>query len=315
MPINASIHYFNAEQEYHEAHTREQKLKALKKMLATAPKHKGAEKLLKQIKQKIAKLKYAKEPVLAKGGGKSLAVKKEGAAQIVFVGGPNSGKSYILEKLSGAPVEQRDYPFSTKMPEIRMIDIDGAKLQGVEVPAIYDGFYEKDNGPEVFAIIRNADFVVLVVDGRRDVRAEIATTHSEFRKADIELTRERSGHKDMTVFVPALILVNYQPDFSGSLNHLEAINYKDSQVRNIIQTIWAHIPKIRVYTKTGGVVASKPVVMRKNSTIIELAERVHKDFVSNFKYARIWGSGSFPGQQVGTDYILKDKDVVEIYTS
>ena len=156
---------------------------------------------------------------------------------------------------------------------------------------------------------------MLVVDGRRDVRAEIAAAHSEFRNADIELTKARSGHKDMTVFIPALILVNYQPDFSGSLGNVEAINYKDSQAKNIIQTIWEHIPKIRVYTKTGGKVARKPVVMKKNSTVVELAEHVHKDFVSNFKYARIWGSGSFPGQQVGTDYVLKDKDVVEIYTS
>jgi len=315
MPINATIHYYNAEQEYHEAQTKEQKLRALKKMLATAPKHKGAEKLLKQIKTKIAKLKYAKAPVIAKGGGKSLSVKKEGAAQIAFVGGPNSGKSYVLEKLSGAGVEQKNYPFSTKVPEIRMIDIDGAKLQGVEVPAIYPGFYEKDNGPETFSIIRNSDFVVLVIDGRRDVRAEVASTHSEFEKADIELTRERSGYKDMTIYIPALILVNYQPDFSGKLNRLDVINYKDSQVQQIIQTIWEHIPKIRVYTKTGGVVASKPVVMRKDSTIRELAQHVHKDFVKNFKYAKIWGSGSFLGQQVGTDYVLKDKDVVELYTN
>ena len=196
-----------------------------------------------------------------------------------------------------------------------MIDIAGAKLQGVEVPAIYPGFYEKDNGPEIFGIIRNADFVVLVVDGRRDVRAEIGAAHNEFRNADIELTKARSGHKDMATFIPALILVNYQPDFSGSLGNLEAINYKDSQVKNIIQTIWEHIPKIRVYTKTTGKVAKKPVVMKKNSTVGELASHVHKDFVRDFKYARIWGSGSFPGQQVGTDYVLKDKDVVEIYTS
>jgi len=315
MPINASVFYYRAEQEYQEAETKVQKLKALKKMLATAPKHKGAEKLLKQIKTRIAKLKYAKAPTIAKGGGSSLSVKKEGAAQIVFVGGPNSGKSYILEKLSSAAVDQREYPFSTQTPEIKMIDIEGAKLQGVEVPAIYSGFYEKDNGPEIFAIIRNADFVVLVIDGRGDVRKQVASLLSEFSSADIELTKERAGKKDFTTFIPALILVNYTPDFSGKLNNLDVVNYKDSKINELISTIWHHIPKIRVYTKTGGVVAKKPVVMKKDSTIRSLAEKVHKDFLERFKFAKIWGSGSFPGQTAGIDYVLKDKDVVELFAN
>jgi ribosome-interacting GTPase 1 len=284
-------------------------------MLATAPKHKGAEKLLKQIKQRIAKLKYAKAPTIAKGGGSSLSVKKEEAAQIVFVGFPNAGKSYILEKLSSAKVDQKEYPFSTKTPEIKMIDIEGAKLQGVEVPAIYEGFYEKDNGPEIFSIIRNADFVVLVIDGKGDVRKQVASLLSEFSSADIELTKERAGKKDFITFIPSLILVNYTPDFSGKLNNLDVINYKDSKVKDLIQTIWRHIPKVRVYTKTGGVVAKKPVVIKKDSTIRSIAEKVHKDFLANFKFAKIWGSGSFPGQQVGLDYVLKDKDVVELFAS
>jgi ribosome-interacting GTPase 1 len=311
MPINASLEYYQAEEEYHEAKTKEQKLKTLKKLLATAPTHKGAQKLRSQIKQKISKLKEAKAPVVSKGR-KSLSVKKEGAAQVVFVGCPSSGKSYILEKLSGKPVEQKDYPFSTKVPEIRMIDIGGAKIQGVEVPAIYEGFYEKDNGPEVFAIVRNADFVVLVIDGREDVKKQIAMLHSEFGNADIELTKERRGKQGLTTFIPTLILVNYKPDFSGGL---DVINYKDSKINEVISTIWARLPIIRIHTKTGGVVAKKPIVMKKNSTVKDVAEKVHKDFVANFKYAKIWGSGSFPGQQVGMDYVLKDKDVVELYVN
>lgn len=316
MPINATIYYYKAEEEYHEAQTKEQKLKALKKMLATAPKHKGAEKLLKQIKTKISKLKYTVEKeAKQKSGGHSLSIKKEGAAQIVFVGLPNSGKSYVLEKLSGALVTQKDYPFSTKEPEIRMIDVGGAKLQGVEVPALYPGFYESDHGPELFSIIRNSDFVVLVIDGGENINNQTASLHGEFKKAEIELVREPRERSDFLEYKSGIVFINKAPYFGGRLLNLDVVNFKDSRVEDLRQALWAHLPLIRVHTRSGGEVASKPVVMKKGSTVKDLAEKVHKDFVKNFKYAKIWGSGSFPGQQVGLDYMLKDKDVVEVYTN
>ena len=56
MPINAHPDYLNAEQEYHAAETKEQKIKALKKMVSTAPKHKGAETLRAKLKRKLAKI-------------------------------------------------------------------------------------------------------------------------------------------------------------------------------------------------------------------------------------------------------------------
>ena len=317
MPINASIFYVKAEQEYQDAETTQQKLKGLKKMLATAPNHKGAEKLRKEIKTRIAKLKYKceKEAQQSKAGGHSISIKKEGAAQIAFVSLPNAGKSYILEKLSGAPVEQENYPFTTKVPAVRMIDIEGAKLQGIEVPAIYRDFYDKDNGPEIFSIIRNADFIVLIIDGRKPVDAQIEELAKEFEKADITLTRDRHAQRDFMMFIPAVVLVNRNPYYVTRLLNLDVLNFKELKPVKLVEALWKHLRLIRVYTKADGKVAKKPVVMKQKSTVGELAKKVHKDFVKNFKYAKIWGSGVFPGQQVGMEYVLKDKDVVELYTN
>jgi ribosome-interacting GTPase 1 len=47
--------------------------------------------------------------------------------------------------------------------------------------------------------------------------------------------------------------------------------------------------------------------------VLELAESIHKDFVHNLKYARIWGSAKFEGQRVEKNYILKDRDIVELH--
>ena len=68
MPINATYEFAKAQVAYDEAKTPAEKLHALKEMLATAPSHKGAEKLRSGIKQKIARFKAMSLRVRKRGG-------------------------------------------------------------------------------------------------------------------------------------------------------------------------------------------------------------------------------------------------------
>ena len=73
---------------------------------------------------------------------------------------------------------------------------------------------------------------------------------------------------------------------------------------------------IRVYTKEPGKSPSQdPVVLQKNSTIKDVCLKLHKDFLTKFKFSRIWGdSVKHPGQKIlKTEHILKDKDILEIH--
>jgi len=71
---------------------------------------------------------------------------------------------------------------------------------------------------------------------------------------------------------------------------------------------------IRVYTQKDGVVANKPIVVKRGCTIKMLAELIHREMARKMKYARVWGrSVKLQGQQVGPDHVLEDGDVVEIY--
>ena len=72
---------------------------------------------------------------------------------------------------------------------------------------------------------------------------------------------------------------------------------------------------IRVYSKPPGKDPdlSKPFTIPSGSTVLDLAESIHKDFIPNLRYARIWGSARFEGQRVEKSYVLKDKDVVEFH--
>lgn len=91
---------------------------------------------------------------------------------------------------------------------------------------------------------------------------------------------------------------------------------KKENLEDLKEKIFKSLRLIRVYTQKDGVVSRKPIVMNENSTVRELAERIHKDLARNMRYARIWGrSVRIQGQQVGSEHILQDGDIVEIYSS
>src|SRR3989344_6375813 len=110
MAVNPGIHYQKAEQEFHEAKTIPEKIKALQNMIATVPKHKASENLQMEIRSKLAKYKQLLEKEKkTKTGKRSTGIKKDGAATICLIGLTNSGKSYILKKLTDAKPRIAEY--------------------------------------------------------------------------------------------------------------------------------------------------------------------------------------------------------------
>ena len=71
---------------------------------------------------------------------------------------------------------------------------------------------------------------------------------------------------------------------------------------------------VRVYSKMPGKEPDleTPFVMRGKPTLEEFASKIHQDFYTKLKSARVWGSTAFEGQQVQRDYVLRDGDVVEL---
>jgi len=73
---------------------------------------------------------------------------------------------------------------------------------------------------------------------------------------------------------------------------------------------------VRVYTKTPGKAADgdKPFTVFRGGTVLDVARLVHKDIARNLKFARMWGSEVFDGQQVGPEHVVADGDLVELHT-
>ncbi|MDH3452691.1 MAG: TGS domain-containing protein, partial [Gammaproteobacteria bacterium] len=59
----------------------------------------------------------------------------------------------------------------------------------------------------------------------------------------------------------------------------------------------------------------KPFTLRKGQTVADVARLVHKDVARTLRYARLWGSGRFAGQQVGPQHEVNDGDVLELHSA
>ena len=74
---------------------------------------------------------------------------------------------------------------------------------------------------------------------------------------------------------------------------------------------------IRIYCKETGKKADMdvPMIMFKNSTLRDMCNKLHKDFSTKFKFARVWGKSTrFPGQKIlKLDHKIEDNDVIEIH--
>src|SRR6476619_459285 len=116
----------------------------------------------------------------------SIAVRREGAAQIAFVGPPNAGKSSLLQALSSIQIKTGDYAFTTTRPVPAVTRIGGVLVQLVEIPGLIEGANEdRGGGRALLGVLRSADAIVYChacgspVDELETVRAEVAAAGIE----------------------------------------------------------------------------------------------------------------------------------------
>lgn len=88
-------------------------------------------------------------------------------------------------------------------------------------------------------------------------------------------------------------------------------------IERIGETIFKILDLIRIYTKEPSEknFSKKPFILKKGSTVHDLAKSIHSDFSEKFSYAKIWAKRLvFSPQKVGAAFLLEDGDIVEIHT-
>src|ERR1051325_4418806 len=116
----------------------------------------------------------------------SIAVRREGAAQVALVGPPNAGKSSLLQALSSIQIRTGDYAFTTTRPVPALTRIGGVLVQLVEIPGLIEGAGEGGGGGRaLLGVLRNADAIVYCHDAGRPL-AELEAVRAEVAAAGID---------------------------------------------------------------------------------------------------------------------------------
>jgi ribosome-interacting GTPase 1 len=330
MAANLTPQYLKAEEEYRRAATAEEELKWLEVMLREMPKHKASEKLQSDLKQKISRAKKEAESERKSGKkGHGVRIPRQGAGTAVILGGPNAGKSQLLASLTRATPEIAPYPFTTRAPQPGMMPWEDVMVQLIDMPPITRDFMET----YVQGIVRGADVVVLLVDlGSDDGIEQLQEVLDRLAATKTRLARTSSlDEEDVgisythTLLAPNKIDLPEAPDRLQLLHELCPLDFAEyvisalhgTGLEALREAIYRALDVVRVYTKLPTAKTAdfeKPFTLRRGSTLVDVAGQVHKDLAAQLKFARVWGSAVHDASVAKGDYVLHDKDIVELHT-
>jgi hypothetical protein len=327
MPANLTPQYLEAELKFKQAKTTPEKIKALEVMMAVIPKHKGTERLRGQLKSRMAKLKeeLQKRPTVGKAE-QAYNIKREGTAQVVLLGLPNSGKSSLLSQITNASSEVADYPFTTQKPIPGMMKFENLQIQLVDVPPIQLDHIE----PGFPNLIRNADALLLLIDLTDDPISQMEILLEELNGMRIKVVGKGSIPSLEVGWVSLRVLLvgnkcdvknamgayqRFESHFRDNFSILPISAKERMNFGELKKEIYQILGILRVYTKIPGKEPdlTEPVILKKGCTVGDVALSIHKDFAAKLRYAKIWGSGKFDGQMVKRDFFVNEGDVIELH--
>jgi small GTP-binding protein len=240
----------------------------------------------------------------------SIAVRREGAAQVALVGPPNVGKSSLLQALSEIQIKTGDYAFTTLRPVPALTRIHGVLVQLVEIPGLIEGASEdRGGGRALLAVLRSADAILYCARATGDPR-ELDTVRNEVALAGIDVPAAvaitRADEAD-----PAA--VGRTEAALASVPVIRVSILDDRSLDAVRETIWALTGLIAIRLRSGGAVEDEPVALHPPATVEDVADSIHHDLAATFAGARVWGpSAKFDGQRVGRDHVVSHGDAVEI---
>jgi len=240
----------------------------------------------------------------------SIAVRREGAAQIALVGPPNVGKSSLLQALSEIQIKTGDYPFTTLRPVPALTRIAGVLVQLVEIPGLIEGANEdRGGGRALLGVLRFADAIIYCARADADP-AELRPVLDEVALAEIDkpafIAATRADE------APPGAIARIEAAFPG-MAVLPVSVIDEASLDEFRDAAWQLTGLIRVYLRSNGSTEPEPLALEPESTVTDVADSVHHDLAEAFVGARIWGpSARFDGQRVGRDHLVQDGDTVEI---
>jgi small GTP-binding protein len=239
----------------------------------------------------------------------SLAVRREGAAQIALVGPPNAGKSSLMQALSDIQIKTGDYAFTTTRPVPALTRIGGVLVQLVEIPGLIEGAAEgRGGGRALLGVLRSADAIAFCHDASAPpdevvaVMAEVAAAGIE-KPALVAATKVDEADDAAVARLAASV-------------HLDVVAVSildDASLDAFRAAVWRLTGLIRVFLRHDGADDAEPIALPAGATVLDVADAIHHELATTCTGARVWGpSARFEGQRLGRAHVVADGDLVEV---
>src|SRR6476646_8716718 len=201
----------------------------------------------------------------------SIAVRREGAAQVALVGPPNAGKSSLLQALSSIQIRTGDYAFTTTRPVPALTRIGGVLVQLVEIPGLIEGAADgRGGGRALLGVLRNADAIVYCHDSTRPL-AELEAVRSEVAAAGIE----------KPAIVAATKTDEAEPFAHPELPVVGVSVLDDESLDRFRDAVWELTGLVRIHLRDGG----DPVALHPPATVADVADSIHHELGAECKGA------------------------------
>jgi ribosome-interacting GTPase 1 len=327
MPANLTPEYFKAEQWYRGAATSEEKILALERMLSVMPKHKGTDHLKADLRRKLSKLKEAATQKSKASVTDIFHVPRTGSGQVVLLGTPNSGKSSIVAALTNARINVADFPFATNAPVPGMVKFEDVQIELVDMPPITADYIM----PGQVGTYRHCDLIAIVIDLSEDAEEQLRVCVDFLESKSLLAGPEAAGddgHGDVIGKGAMCICSKCDIAGAGALEMLRKSCGYPFEFIEVSATTGVGLDKlpgeffrvlkiIRVYAKPPGKKPDmdEPFTLAGGSTVMDLATTVHRQLAEKLRFARIWGTGVYDGQNAPRNHVLHDKDIIELHFS
>jgi hypothetical protein len=209
-----------------------------------------------------------------------------------------------------------------------MMPWDDVMVQLVDTPPITKDVLD----PGVLSLVRGADAVLLMVElGDDDGIEQVQDVLNRLNETKTRLApTSYLDEEDIGLSFTQTLLVYNKIDLPEAEDRIALLKEfcpldlpehrisaeHGTGLEELKNAIYRALDVVRVYTKLPTKKEAdydKPFTLRRGGTLLDVAELVHRDLAANFKYARVWGSGVIGGSTLKGDYVVHDKDVVEIH--
>ncbi|MDF2461694.1 MAG: obg, GTPase obg [Candidatus Saccharibacteria bacterium] len=125
-----------------------------------------------------------------RGESRKLRLELKMVADVGLVGLPNAGKSTLLSVISNAKPEIADYPFTTLVPNLGVVDVDDYGFLVADIPGLIEGASQgKGLGDDFLRHVERTAVLIHLIDaGSSDPAADFEVVSKELAEYQVDLS-------------------------------------------------------------------------------------------------------------------------------